>query len=54
MTRPVRLASAVEDDINSQLDEEVGDLFWRFDRPAALTLLARPAVWESLPLHGGG
>lgn len=54
MTRPVRLAAAVEDDIHAQLNEAAASLFWRFDLPAAMALLARPGTWETLPEHGGG
>ena len=54
MTRPVRLAAAVEDDIHGQLDEAAASLFWRFDLPAAMALPARPGTWETLPEHGGG
>ena len=50
----MRLAAAVEDDIHTQLDESAASLFWRFDLPAAMALLARPGTWESLPEHGDG
>jgi hypothetical protein len=54
VTRSVRVGSAVEDDIARQLDVEAAGLFWRHDLAAALTLLTRDGVWESLPEHGGG
>lgn len=54
MSRPVRVASIVEDDVDARLGPDDGDLFWRHDLASALTLLARDGVWESLPDHGGG
>lgn len=54
MTLPVRLGGTIEDDINRQLDSDRAPLFWHHDLAAALSLLSRPNVWDSLPEHGGG
>ena len=54
MSRPVRVGAPVDDDISAQLDADRAELFWRRDLAAALVLLSRDGVWESLPEHGGG
>lgn len=54
MSRPVRVGATVDDDIASQLDASQATQFWRHDLAAALTLVSRDEVWESLPIHGGG
>ena len=54
MSRPVRVAAAVEDDINTQLEPERAQTFRRRDLKSAVELLAQDDVWESLPIHGGG
>ena len=54
MNRPVRIGSTVDEDITDQLGPDRADLFWRHDFAAALSLLARDGVWDTLPEHGGG
>jgi len=54
VSRPVRVAATVGEDIGSQLDVDAADLFWRHDLVAALDLLSTDEVWDSLPAHGGG
>lgn len=54
MTRPVRVAATVDEDIAIQLDADQAALFWRHDLASALALVARDGVWEVLPAHGGG
>ena len=54
MIHPVRVGVTVEEDIAAQLGADDAELFWRHDLAAALVLLSRGEVWESLPEHGGG
>ena len=54
MSRPVRLGATIDDDVTAQLNADEAELFWRHDLAAALVLLSRDGVWESLPEHGGG
>ena len=54
MTRPVRLSSSLADDIDAQLDEPRTADFWTHDVVAAVALLSKPELWDSLPVHGGG
>ncbi len=54
MTRPVRASSSLDAEVGTQLEPERSQLFWRHDLSAALALLARDGVWETLPEHGVG
>ena len=54
MSRPVRVAATVNDDVATQLDSLRSAEFWRRDLPAAVELLTIDDTWESLPVHGGG
>jgi hypothetical protein len=54
VSRPVRVAATVDDDIADQLDADQPALFWRHDLASAPDLVARDGVWELLPDHGGG
>ena len=52
MTRPVRLSSSLADDIDAQLDEPRTADFWTHDVVAAVALLSKPELWDSLPVMG--
>lgn len=54
MSRPVRVASRVDEDIAAQIEDRVVERFWKLDMAAAVELLKEDGVWESLPEHGGG
>ena len=54
MSRPVRVASDVDEDIAAQIDGRAVERFWKLDMNAAVELLEADGVWESLPEHGGG
>lgn len=54
MRRPVRASVTLEHDVAIQLPAEAAEAFWHHDLAAALILLSREGVWESLPEHGGG
>jgi len=40
--------------VQAQLDAHRAERFWRHDLAAALVMLSRDGLWESLPAHGGG
>ena len=54
MTRPVRVATAVEEDIDRQLERGRVDEFWSRDLMAAIEMLEDGSLWDGLPTHGAG
>ena len=54
MSRPVRVASGVDEDIAAQVDGQAVERFWNLDMTEAVKLLTVDGVLESLPEHGGG
>lgn len=53
VARPVRVGAVVDGDVGTQLDAVGADPSWCHDLAAALVLLARGGLWESLSDHGG-
>ena len=54
MTRPVRVAAAVEEDIDRQLDSDRVEEFCSRDLMAAIEMLGEESLWDGLPAHGAG